>query len=114
MISTFPCSANEVHTVLHRKVVEVRQKMEQLQSRMVRLEEQAQAAVEKVEQLKEENRVLKEYRKALEDDIAVEIMGFENGESSCNNNQSNPKQQKSICKKEYITFLKDTHQQIMN
>ena len=100
-----PCSASDAHTTLYRKVTEVRQKMEQLHNRMTRLEARAQAAIREVDQLKEQKRQSEEYRNALEKDIEVEVMGFENGDSICHNYDSlNPKQKKSICKKKYITL----------
>ncbi len=103
-----PSSTSEVHETLYRKVIEVRQKMEQLNVHLTRLEEQAQAAVKEVERLKEENRFSKEYRDALEKDIEVEVMGFKNRNSICSNhNQLKSKQKNSICKKQYITFLKN-------
>lgn len=98
-----PGNANEAHIALHRKIVEMRHKIEGLNNRMAKLEAQAQVAIKEVNKLKEKNRLAKEYRDALEADMEVEVMGFENRDSICNNNnQLNPKQENSICKKKHI------------
>ncbi|MDE0518008.1 MAG: hypothetical protein OXH36_00410 [Bdellovibrionales bacterium] len=97
-------NANEVHVELYHKVTEISQEMEQLRSRINRLKVQAQAVVREVDQLKEKKEQSEQYRKALEEQWSIELMGSGNRNSCHKNNLLSSNKKSSICKKNYITF----------